>query len=79
MKDITIAQKDREELLRLINIMHRSLSKARDLFDLELADLRNFDELQWKLFHALELTHNDDDKARWSHQFILKEEKKNED
>ena len=78
MKDITIAQKDREELLRLINIMHRSLSKARDLFDLELADLRNFDELQWKLFHALELTHNDDDKARWSHQFILKEEKKNE-
>ena len=79
MKDITIAQKDREELLRLINIMHTSLSKARDLFDLELADLRNFDELQWKLFHALELTHNDDDKARWSHQFILKEEKKNED
>ena len=79
MKDITITKKDREELLRLINIMHRSLSKARDLFDLELADLRNFDELQWKLFHALELTHNDDDKARWSHQFILKEEKKNED
>jgi len=46
MKDITITQKDREELLRLINIMHTSLSKARDLFDLELSDLKNFDELQ---------------------------------
>ena len=46
MKDITIKQKDREELLRLINIMHTSLSKARDLFDLELSDLKNFDELQ---------------------------------
>ena len=78
MKDITITQKDREELLRLINIMHTSLSKARDLFDLELSDLKNFDELQWKLFHALELSHNEDDKSRWSHQFILREEKKNE-
>ena len=77
MKDITIKQKDREELLRLINIMHTSLSKARDLFDLELSDLKNFDELQWKLFHALQLAHNDDDKDRWSHQFILREEKKN--
>ena len=77
MKDITIAQKDREELLKLINIMHTSLSKARDLFDLELSDLKNFDELQWKLFHALQLAHNDDDKDRWSHQFILREEKKN--
>ena len=77
MKDITIAQKDREELLRLINIMHTSLSKVRDLFDLELSDLRNFDELQWKLFHALRLAHNEDDKSRWSHQFILREEKKN--
>ena len=60
MKDITITKKDREELLRLINIMHTSLSKARDLFDLELSDLKNFDELQW------------------SHQFILREEKKDE-
>ena len=76
MKDITITKKDREELLSLINIMHTSLSKARDLVDLELSDLRNFYELQWKLFHALELTHNDDDKNRWSHQFILREEKK---
>ena len=76
MKDITITKKDREELLRLINIMHTSLSKARDLVDLELSDLRNFYELQWKLFHALELTHNDDDKNRLSHQFILREEKK---
>ena len=78
MKDITITQKDREELLRLINIMHESLTKAGEIFDLELSDLRNLQELQWKLFHALELSHNDDDKARWSHQFILREEKKNE-
>ena len=77
MKDITIKQKDREELLRLINIMHRSLTSAGELFDLELSDLRNLQELQWKLFHALQLAHNDDDKARWSHQFILREEKKN--
>tara|TARA_R100001082_G_scaffold86047_1_gene52634 strand:- start:890 stop:1129 length:240 start_codon:yes stop_codon:yes gene_type:complete len=77
MKDITIKQKDREELLRLINIMHESLTKAGEIFDLELSDLRNLQELQWKLFHALELSHNDDDKARWSHQFILREEKKN--
>ena len=76
MKDITIVQKDREELLRLINIMHESLTKAGELFDLELSDLRNFDELKWKLFHALELSHNEDDKLRWSHQFILREEKK---
>jgi len=75
MKDITITKKDREELLRLINIMHESLTKAGELFDLELSDLRNFDELKWKLFHALELSHNEDDKARWSHQFILREEK----
>jgi len=78
MKDITIAQKDREELLRLINIMHESLTKAGELFDLELSDLRNLQDLQWKLFHALQLSHNDDNKARWSHQFILREEKKNE-
>tara|TARA_R100000988_G_scaffold183_1_gene102 strand:+ start:164 stop:403 length:240 start_codon:yes stop_codon:yes gene_type:complete len=78
MKDITIAQKDREELLRLINIMHESLTNAGELFDLELSDLRNLQDLQWKLFHALQLSHNDDDKARWSHQFILREEKKNE-
>ena len=78
MKDITIKQKDREELLRLINIMHRSLTSAGELFDLELSDLRNLQELQWKLFHALELSHNEDDKSRWSHQFILREEKKNE-
>ena len=77
MKDITITQKDREELLRLINIMHRSLTSAGELFDLELSDLRNLQDLQWKLFHALQLSHNDDDKARWSHQFILREEKKN--
>ena len=78
MKDITIKQKDREELLRLINIMHRSLTSAGELFDLELSDLRNLQDLQWKLFHALQLSHNEDDKARWSHQFILREEKKNE-
>ena len=77
MKDITIKQKDREELLRLINIMHESLIKAGEMFDLELSDLRNLQDLQWKLFHALQLSHNDDDKARWSHQFILREEKKN--
>ena len=77
MKDITITQKDREELLRLINIMHESLTKAGEMFDLELSDLRNLQDLQWKLFHALQLSHNDDDKARWSHQFILREEKKN--
>ena len=67
----SIKQKDREELLRLINIMHRSLTSAGELFDLELSDLRNLQELQWKLFHALELSHNEDDKSRWSHQFIL--------
>ena len=47
MKDITITQKDREELLRLINIMYRSLTNAGELFDLELSDLRNLQELQW--------------------------------
>jgi len=78
MKDITITQKDREELLRLINIMHESLTKAGEMFDLELSDLRNLQDLQWKLFHALRLAQNDDDKDRWSHQFILREEKKNE-
>ena len=78
MKDITITQKDREELLKLINIMCRSLTNAGEIFDLELSDLRNLQDLQWKLFHALELSHNEDDKARWSHQFILREEKKDD-
>ena len=78
MKDITITKKDREELLRHINIMYESLRRAGELFDLELSDLRNFDELKWKLFHALELSHNEDDEKRWSNQFILREEKKNE-
>ena len=78
MKDITITKKDREELLRHINIMHESLTKAGELFDLELSDLRNFDELKWKLFHALELSHNEDDKKRWSNPFILREEKKSD-
>ena len=77
MKDITITKKDREELLRHINIMYRSLTNAGEIFDLELSDLRNLQELQWKLFHALELSHNEDDEKRWSHQFILREEKKN--
>ena len=78
MKDITITKKDREELLRLINIMHESLTKAGEMFDLELSDLRNLQDLQWKLFHALQLSHNDDEKNRWSHQFILKEGKKDD-
>ena len=78
MKDITITKKDREELLRHINIMHRSLTNAGELFDLELSDLRNLNDLQWKLFHALELSHNEDEEKRWSNQFILREEKKND-
>lgn len=47
MKDITITKKDREELLRHINIMYRSLTNVGELFDLELTDLRNLQELQW--------------------------------
>ena len=47
MKDITITKKDREELLRHINIMYRSLTNVGELFDLELSDLRNLQELQW--------------------------------
>ena len=50
MKDITIKQKDREELLRLINIMHESLTKAGEIFDLELSDLRNLQgEEEWEM------------------------------
>jgi hypothetical protein len=84
MKDITITQKDRKELLRLINIMSRGLGNARNLFDLELSDLRNLDELQWTLFHALELAQNGADCGFNAEPFILKEEKlkeekKNED
>ena len=30
--------------------------------------------IKLKLFHALQLSHNDDEKARWSHQFILRED-----
>ena len=47
MKDITITKKDREELLKHINIMYRSLTNAGEIFDLELSDLRNLQELQW--------------------------------
>ena len=80
MKDITITKKDREELLRHINIMYESLRRAGELFDLELSDLRNLNDLQWKLFHTLQLAHNESGiiKAGWVNQFILREEKKND-
>ena len=75
MTDITVTKKDREDILKLVNIMSGSLSKASETFDLELSDLRNLSELQWKLYHKLQFEHNSDEKRKWSEPYILREEK----
>lgn len=77
--DIQLSKEDRIELLKYVNLLSRSLDKASEIFDLELSDLRDLDQLRWKLFHKLELTHNEDKDKKWTQPFTLREEKKNED
>ena len=77
--DIKLSKEDRIELLKYVNLLSRSMDQASEIFDLGLSDLRNLSELQWKLFHKLELTHNEDKDKKWTQPFILREEKKNED
>ena len=77
--DIKLLKEDRIELLKYVNLLSRSVDKASELFDLELSDLRNLSELQWKLFHKLELTHNEERENRYEQPFILREDKKDGD
>ena len=75
---ITLSKEDRMEILNHVNLLSRSLDKASEIFDLELSDLKNLSELQWKLFHKLELTHNEERENRYEQPFILREDKKGE-
>ena len=77
--DIQLSKEDRIELLNHVNLLSRCVDKASEIFDLELSDIRDLQQLQWKLFHKLELTHNEDKDKKWTQPFILREEKKNED
>ena len=71
MTNITLTQKDVEELIKYINLLHESLRNAGEIFDLSLSDLRNLEELQWELFRKLKLKYNDDDKERWRKPFVF--------
>ena len=75
MTNITLTQKDVEELIKYINLLHESLRNAGEIFDLSLSDLRNLEELQWELFRKLKLKYNDDDKERWRKPFVFGEKK----
>ena len=75
---ITLSKEDRMEILNHVNLLSRSLDKASEIFDLELSDLRDLELLKWKLYHTLNLTHNEDQKTKWSKPYILREDKKGE-
>ena len=74
--DIKLSKEDRIEILNYVNLLSRSFDKASEIFDLELSDLRDLDLLKWKLYHKLNLTHNEDKERKWSEPFILSENKK---
>tara|TARA_R100000995_G_scaffold35293_1_gene16085 strand:+ start:61 stop:321 length:261 start_codon:yes stop_codon:yes gene_type:complete len=74
--NITLSKEDRIELLNHVNLLSRSLEKASEIFDLELSDLRDLDLLKWKLYHKLNLTHNEHSETKWLQPFILSENKK---
>ena len=71
--DIKLSKEDRMEILNYVNLLSRSLDKASEIFDLELSDLRDLDLLKWKLYHKLNLTHNEDQETKWLQPFILRE------
>tara|TARA_R100001594_G_C3876655_1_gene224878 strand:- start:42 stop:302 length:261 start_codon:yes stop_codon:yes gene_type:complete len=71
--DIKLSKEDRIEILHYVNLLSRSLDKASEIFDLELSDLRDLDLLKWKLYHKLNLTHNEDQETKWLQPFILRE------
>ena len=76
--DITLSKEDRTEILNYVNLLSRSLEKASEIFDLELSDLRDLDQLRWKLYHKLNLTHNEHQEKKWLQPFILRENNKGE-
>ena len=69
---ISLTKEDRDEVLKLVNILSETLSKVGEIYDLDLSDLRNMDELQWKLSHKLQFTHNETEK-RYHEKYRLKE------
>ena len=69
---ISLTKEDRDEVLKLVNILSETLSKVSEIYDLDLSDLRNMDELQWKLFHKLQFTHNETEKS-YLEKYRLKE------
>ena len=73
---ITLSKEDRMEILNYVNLLSRSLDKASEIFDLELSDLRDLDQLRWKLYHKLNLTHNEHSETKWLQPFILRENNK---
>tara|TARA_R100000808_G_C2011287_1_gene63724 strand:+ start:133 stop:402 length:270 start_codon:yes stop_codon:yes gene_type:complete len=69
---VSLTKEDRDEVLKLVNILSETLSKVSEIYDLDLSDLRNMDELQWKLFHKLQFTHNETEKS-YHEKYRLKE------
>ena len=69
---ISLTKEDRDEVLKLVNILSETLSKVGEIYDLDLSDLRNMDELQSKLFHKLQFTHNETEKS-YHEKYRLKE------
>jgi len=69
---ISLTKEDRDEVLKLVNILSETLSKVSEIYDLDLSDLRNMDELQWKLIHKLQFTHNETEKS-YHEKYRLKE------
>ena len=74
--DIKLSKEDRMEILNYVNLLSRSLDKASETFNLELSDLRNLSDFQWKLFHKLKLAHNEERENRYEQPFILMENKR---
>ena len=69
---VSLTKEDRDEVLKLVNILSETLSKVGEIYDLDLSDLRNMDELHGKLFHKLQFTHNETEK-RYHEKYRLKE------
>ena len=69
---ISLTKEDRDEVLKLVNILSGTLNKVGEIYDLDLSDLRNMDELQWKLIHKLQFTHNETEKS-YHEKYRLKE------
>jgi len=45
---ISLTKEDRDEVLKLVNILSETLSKVSEIYDLDLSDMRNTDSKSLK-------------------------------